>query len=122
MKIKENYDLKFSDAKNIYNEKLNEIEMNRKISDILFSRVNEADIISFQNTNNLQENIEKYEKEVVNGFAASELIQVIKNKLIFLGVDLTKVSLNNIKTQMTFSDFIQKISKYRIGLKNSGFL
>ena len=31
MKIKENYDLKFSDAKNVYIEKLNEIEMNRKI-------------------------------------------------------------------------------------------
>ncbi len=121
-KIKENYDLKFSDAKNIYNEKLNEIEMNRKISDILFSRLNEAEIISFQKTNNLQESIEKYENEIVNSFAASELIQVIKNKLIFLGVDLTKISLNNIKTPMAFSDFIQTISKYRIGLKNSGFL
>ena len=121
-KIKENYDLKFSDAKNIYNEKLKEIEMNRKISDILFSRVNEAEIISFRKTNNLQESIEKYENEIINSFAASELIQVIKNKLIFLGVDLTKISLNNIKTPMAFSDFIQKISKYRIGLKNSGFL
>ena len=77
MKIKENYDLKFSDAKNVYIEKLNEIEMNRKISDILFSRVNEADIISFQNTNNLQENIEKYEKEILDSFSASEFIQVI---------------------------------------------
>ena len=122
MKIKENYDLKFSDAKNVYIEKLNEIEMNRKISDILFSRVNEAEIISFRKTNNLQESIEKYENEIINSFAASELIQVIKNKLIFLGVDLTKISLNNIKTPMAFSDFIQKISKYRIGLKNSGFL
>ena len=121
-KIKENYDLKFSDAKNIYNEKLNEIEMNRKISDILFSRLNEAEIISFQKTNNLQENIEKYENEIVNRFAASELIQVIKNKLIFLGVDLTKISLNNIKTPMAFYDFLQTISKYRISLKNSGFL
>ena len=122
MKIKENYDLKFSDAKNVYIEKLNDIEMNRKISDILFSRLNEAEIISFQKTNNLQESIEKYENEIVNSFAASELIQVIKNKLIFLGVDLTKTSLNNIKTPLAFSDFIQTINKYRIGLKNSGFL
>ena len=114
MKIKENYDLKFSDAKNVYIEKLNEIEMNRKISDILFSRVNEADIISFQNTNNLQENIEKYEKEILDSFSASELIQVIKNRLIFLGIDLTKISLNYIKTPKSFSDFIQMISNYTI--------
>ena len=114
MKIKENYNLKFSDAKNVYIEKLNEIEMNRNISDILFSRVNEADIISFQNTNNLQESIEKYEKEILDSFSASELIQVIKNRLIFLGIDLTKISLNNIKTPLSFSDFIQTISKYTI--------
>ena len=122
MKIKENYDLRFSDAKNIYIQKLNEIEMNRTVSDILFSRVNEAEIISFQKTKIVQESIEKYEKEILNSFAASELIQVIKNKLIFLGVDLTKTSLNNIKTPLAFSDFIQTINKYRIGLKNSGFL
>ncbi len=122
MKIKENYDLRFSDAKNIYIQKLSEIEMNRTVSDILFSRVNEAEIISFQQTKNVQESIEKYEKEILNSFAASELIQVIKNKLIFLGVDLTKNSLNNIKTPLAFSDFIQTINKYRIGLKNSGFL
>ena len=114
MKIKENYDLKFSDAKYVYIEKLNEIEMNRKISDILFSRVTEADIISFQNTNNLQENIEKYEKEILDSFSASELIQVIKNRLIFLGIDLTKISLKYIKTPKSFSDFIQMISNYTI--------
>ena len=114
MKIKENYNLKFSDAKNVYIEKLNEIEMNRNISDILFSRVNEADIISFQNTNNLQESIEKYEKEILDSFSASELIQVIKNRLIFLGIDLTKISLNYIKTPKSFSDFIQTISNYTI--------
>ena len=118
IKIKENYDLKFSDAKGVYFQKLNEIEMNRIVSDILFSRVNEAEIISFQKTQNLQESIEKYEKEILNSFSASELIQVIKNKLIFLGVDLSKLSLNNIKTPLAFSDFIQTISKYRVGLKN----
>ena len=118
MKIKENYDLKFSDAKSVYFQKLNEIEMNKAVSDILFSRVNEAEIISFQNTKNLQEDIEKYEKEILNSFTASELIQVIKNKLIFLGVDLSKLSLNNIKTPLAFSEFIRTISKYRVGLKN----
>ena len=122
MKIKENYDLRFSDAKNIYIQKLNEIEMNRTVSDILFSRVNEAEIISFQEIKNVQESVEKYEKEILNSFAASELIQVIKNKLIFLGVDLTRTSLNNIKTPLAFSDFIQTINKYHIGLKNLGFL
>ena len=118
IKIKENYDLKFSDAKGVYFQKLNEIEMNRTVSDILFSRVNEAEIISFQKTQNLQESIEKYEKEILNSFSASELIQVIKNKVIFLGVDLSKLSLNNIKTPLAFSDFIQTISKYRVSLKN----
>ena len=118
MKIKENYDLKFSDAKSVYFQKLNVIEMNKAVSDILFSRVNESEIISFQKTKNLQEDIEKYEKEILNSFSASELIQVIKNKLIFLGVDLSKLSLNNIKTPLAFSEFIQTISKYRVGLKN----
>jgi NADH dehydrogenase/NADH:ubiquinone oxidoreductase subunit G len=118
MKIKENYNLKFSDAKGVYFQKLNEIEMNKAVSDILFSRVNEAEIISFQKTKNLQEAIEKYEKEILNSFSASELIQVIKNKLIFLGVDLSKLSLNNIKTPLAFSEFIRTISKYRVGLKN----
>ena len=122
MKIKEIYDFKFSDAKSVYTQRLNEIEMNRTVSDILFSRVNEAEIISFQKTKNIQESVEKYEKEILNSFAASELIQVIKNKLIFLGVDLTKTSLNYIKTPLAFSDFIQTINKYRISLKNSGFL
>ena len=118
IKIKENYDLKFSDAKSVYFQKLNVIEMNKAVSDILFSRVNESEIISFQKTKNLQEDIEKYEKEILNSFSASELIQVIKNKLIFLGVDLSKLSLNNIKTPLAFSEFIQTISKYRVGLKN----
>ena len=118
MKIKENYDLKFSDAKSVYFQELNEIEMNKAVSDILFSRVNESQIISFQKTKNLQEGIEKCEKEILNSFSASELIQVIKNKLIFLGVDLSKLSLNNIKTPLAFSEFIQTISKYRVGLKN----
>ena len=118
MKIKENYDLKFSDAKSVYFQNLNEIEMNKAVSDILFSRVNESEIISFQKTKNLQEGIEKYEKEILNSFSASELIQVIKNKLIFLGVDLSKLSLNNIKTPLAFSEFIQTISKYRVDLKN----
>ena len=118
MKIKENYNLKFSDAKGVYFQKLNEIEMNKAVSDILFSRVNESEIISFQKTKNLQEGIEKYEKEILNSFSASELIQVIKNKLIFLGVDLSKLSLNNIKTPLAFSEFIQTISKYRVDLKN----
>ena len=117
-KIKENYDLKFSDAKSVYFQKLNVIEMNKAVSDILFSRVNESEIISFQKTKNLQEDIEKYEKEILNSFSASELIQVIKNKLIFLGFDLSKLSLNNIKTPLAFSEFIQTISKYRVGLKN----
>ena len=118
MKIKENYDLKFSDAKSVYFQNLNEIEMNKAVSDILFSIVNESEIISFQKTQNLQEGIEKYEKEILNSFSASELIQVIKNKLIFLGVDLSKLSLNNIKTPLAFSEFIQTISKYRVDLKN----
>ena len=118
MKIKQNYDLKFSDAKSIYLQKLNDIEMNRTVSDILFSRLKETEIISFQKTKILKDSIERCEKQIQNSFSASELIQVIKNKLIFLGVDLNKLSLNNTKTPLAFSDFIETISKYRIGLEN----
>ena len=114
LKIKENYDLKFSDAKNVYIQKLNEIEMNRTVSDILFSRLNESEIVRLQRTKKLQDSIEKYEKEILNSFSASELIEVIKNKLVFLGIDLTKISLNKIKTPLAFSDFTQTISNYNI--------
>ena len=114
LKIKENYDLKFSDAKNVYIQKLNEIEMNRTVSDILFSRLNGSEIVRLQRTKKLQDSIEKYEKEILNSFSASELIEVIKNKLVFLGIDLTKISLNKIKTPLAFSDFTQTISNYNI--------
>ena len=118
MKIKQNYDLKFSDAKSVYFQKLNEVEMNRTVSDILFSRLKETEIISLKKTKILKDSIERCEKQIQNSFSASELIQVIKNKLIFLGIDLNKLSLNNTKTPLAFSDFIETISKYRIGLEN----
>ena len=116
VKIKEVYHLKFSDAKVIYYDKLNSIEMNKIKSDILFARVKEVELISYEKTNILKEDIEKCEKKVSRILSVNELFQVIINKLIFLGVDLNNISLSNVKTPMEFSNFLLKISKYRRGL------
>ena len=116
VKIKEVYHLKFSDAKGIYFDKLNTIEMNKITSDILFARVKEVELISYEKTNILKEDIEKCEKKISRILSVNELFQVIINKLIFLGVDLNNISLSNVKTPMEFSSFLLEINKYRRGL------
>ncbi len=116
VKIKEVYDLKFSDAKEIYYDKLNEIEMNKITSDILFAKTKEVELIGYKKTNILKENIEKCEKKISRILSVNELFQVIINKLIFLGIDLNNIRLEDVKTPMEFSNFLLKISKYRRGL------
>lgn len=116
LKIKEVYDLKFSDAKVIYYDKLNEIEMNKITSDILFAKAKEIELIGHKKTKILKENIEKCEKKISRIFSANELLQVIINKLIFLGIDLNNIRLGDVETPIEFSSFLLKISKYRRGL------
>ena len=116
LKIKEVYDLKFSDAKGIYYDKLNEIEMNKITSDILFAKAKEVELIGHKKTKKLKENIEKCEKKISSILSANELLQVIINKLIFLGIDLNNIRLGDVKTPMEFSKFLSRISKYRRGL------
>ena len=116
VKIKEVYDLKFSDAKGIYYDKLNEIKMNKITSDILFAKAKEVELIGHKETKILKENIEKCEKKISRILSANELLQVIINKLIFLGINLNNIRLGDVKTPMEFSNFILKISKYRRGL------
>ena len=116
VKIKEVYHLKFSDAKSIYYDKLNEIEMNKITSDVLFAKVKEIELIRLQNTNILNESIEKCENKISSILSANELLQIIKNKLVFLGVDLNKISLGLVKTPVEFSKFLTEINKYHKGL------
>lgn len=116
LKIKEVYDLKYSDAKGIYYDKLNEIEMNKITSDILFAKAKEVELIGHKKTKILKENIEKCEKKISRILSANELLQVIINKLIFLGIDLNNIRLRDVETPMEFSSFLLKISKYRRGL------
>ena len=116
VKIKEVYDLKFSDAKGIYYDKLNEIEMNKITSDILFAKAKEVELIGYKKANILKENVEKCEKKISRILSVNELFQVIINKLIFLGIDLNNIRLEDVKTPMEFSNFLLKISKYRRGL------
>jgi len=118
VKIKEKYDLKFIDAKSIYYQSLKEIEMNKVSSDVMFSKVRTSEIITLQNTDVLKQNIEKYEQKIMKNLSASELTQVIINRLIFLGVDLNKFSLNDVKTPSDFSAFLHEISKFHTNLKN----
>ena len=116
VKIKEVYNLKFSDAKRIYYDKLNEIEMNKITSDILFAKASEVELISYRKTNILIENIERCEKKISRILSVNELFQVIINKLIFLGIDLKNIRLGDVKTPIEFSNFLLKINKYRIDL------
>ena len=116
MKIKEVYDLKFSDAKTIYYQKLNEIEMNKVTSDILFAKITDIQLIRNTNARTLEEDIDKCEKKVSRKLFSDELLQIILNKLIFLGIDLNKVSLNKVKTPVEFSNFLAEINKYHRGL------
>ena len=118
MKIKENYNLKFSDAKSIYYNKLKEIEMNKISSDILFSKIKKTELISVNDTAILKQNIEKYEQIILKNLYVSELTQVIINRLIFLGIDLNKFALNHIKTPSEFSNFLHELSKFHKDLRN----
>ena len=90
--------------------------MNKITSDILFARVKEVELIGYEKTNILKEDIEKCEKKISRMLSVNELFQVIINKLIFLGVDLNNISLSNVKTPMEFSSFLLEINKYRRGL------
>ena len=115
LRLKEVYNLKFSDAKRIYYDKLNEIEMNTITRDVLFAKVKEIELIRLQNTNILNENIEKCENKISRILSANELLQIVKNKLVFLGVDLSGISLSLVKTPVEFSRFLTEINKYHKG-------
>ena len=90
--------------------------MNKITSDVLFAKVKEIELIWLQNTNILNESIEKCENKISSILSANELLQIIKNKLVFLGVDLNKISLSLVKTPVEFSKFLMEINKYHKGL------
>ena len=90
--------------------------MNKITSDILFAKAREVELIGHKKTKILKENIEKCEKKISRILSANELLQVIINQLIFLGIDLNNTRLEDVETPMEFSSFLLKISKYRKGL------
>ena len=73
-------------------------------------------LIRNTNARTLEEDIDKCEKKVSRKLFSDELLQIILNKLIFLGIDLNKVSLNKVKTPVEFSNFLAEINKYHRGL------
>ena len=86
--------------------------MNKIVSDILFARLNDIELISHEYTKSLIENIEIAENKISKLLSVNELIQVIINKSIFLGIDLNKISLSEIQTPQQFSNLIQQINMY----------
>ena len=90
-------------------------EMNTITRDVLFAKVKEIELIRLQNTNILNENIEKCENKISRILSANELLQIVKNKLVFLGVDLSGISLSLVKTPVEFSRFLTEINKYHKG-------
>tara|TARA_B100000900_G_scaffold66545_1_gene51776 strand:+ start:1217 stop:2584 length:1368 start_codon:yes stop_codon:yes gene_type:complete len=115
-KIKEISNFRFSDAKKLYYQKLNEIEMNKTTSDILFARSKENEILTLNSLNNLKDSVDKSERKVLEILFSDELLQVIINKSMLLGINLNELKLNQIRTPLEFSAFLIKIKKYHKGL------
>ena len=79
--------------------------MNKITSDILFAKAREVELIGHKKSKILKENIEKCEKKISRILSANELLQVIINKLIFLGIDLNNIRLEDVKLLWNFQTF-----------------
>ena len=115
-KLREVSKIKFSNAKSIYYQFLNEIEMNKTISEIMYGDIKDEDALKIRDISGLKEKIEKAENDVLNKIGIDEITQILINKLKFLDLDLNDVSFTDCKTPIEFSRLIEKINRYHKGL------
>ena len=115
-KLKEVYSKKFSDAKILYHQLLEEIEMNRVVSDIMFANIKEVDILKLKNISGIKEKTDKAAQEVLRKIGIDEITEIIINRLKFLNLDLNKFSFKDCKTPIEFTKVMRKINTYHRGL------
>ena len=115
-KLREVSKIKFSNAKPIYYQFLNEIEMNKTISEIMYGDIKDEDALKIRDISGLKEKIEKAENDVLNKIGIDEITQILINKLKFLDLDLNDVSFSDCKTPLEFSLLIERLNRYHKGL------
>jgi hypothetical protein len=115
-KLREVSKIKFSNAKSIYYQFLNEIEMNKTISEIMYGDIKDEDALKIRDISGLKEKIEKAENDVLNKIGIDEITQILINKLKFLDLDLNDVSFTDCKTPIEFSRLIERLNRYHKGL------
>tara|TARA_X000001036_G_scaffold392959_1_gene392139 strand:- start:746 stop:2131 length:1386 start_codon:yes stop_codon:yes gene_type:complete len=115
-KLREVYSIKFSDAKILYQKVLEEIEMTKSISDIMFANIKEVDILKLKNISEIKEKTDKAGQEVLRKIGIDEITQVIINRLKFLNLDLNNFSFKYCKTPIEFTKIMRKINTYHRGL------
>ena len=115
-KLREVYSKNFSDAKIIYHQLLEEIEMNKVVADIMFANIKEVDILKLKNISGIKEKTDKAGQEVLRKIGIDEITQIIINRLKFLNLDLNKFSFKNCKTPIEFTKIMRKINTYHRGL------
>ena len=97
-KLRQVSKIKFSNAKSIYYQFLNEIEMNKTVSEIMYGDIKDEDALKIRDISGLKEKIEKAENDVLNKIGIDEITQILINKLKFLDLDLNDISFTDCKT------------------------
>ncbi len=100
----------FSSAKPIFYDALEEIEMSRIISQIMFGDLPTETIIQSVEFKKIRENIELSENKVYEKLKLNELIAICNNKIsILLEMNIAEYSVNNCNNTV---EFIKLMGKY----------
>ena len=83
-KLREVSQIKFSNAKLIYYQYLNQIEMNKTISEIMYADIKDEDALKIRDISGLKEKIEKAENDVLNKIGIDEITQILILSLIHI--------------------------------------
>ncbi len=100
----------FSSAKPIFYDALEEIEMSRITSLIMFGDLPPETIVQSEEFKKIRENIELSENKVYEKLKLNELVAICNNKIsILLEMNIAEYSVNNCNTT---SEFIKLMGKY----------
>ena len=109
-----NYAYKFSNAKPFYENLLQEIEMKKFVSDIMFGKISEERILGFRgDVPEIKGELEMAQIKLQRKFWLDELLEIINNKLKFLHLDISQCSINKSTTPANHRRFLSQISMIR---------
>ena len=112
--LKLNYNYKFSNAKPLYENILQEIEMKKFVSDIMFGKISEGRILGFRgDVPEIKGELEMAQIKLQRKFWLDELLEIINNKLKFLHLDISQCSINKSTTPANHRRFLSQISMIR---------